>query len=184
MLHSSEVVTAVADVLRRLGMPNYVLDPVMVATSGDVLLEPDAVTRILDDLVPLATLVTPNGPEAALLTGLAVDDPADMARAGRALVDAGARAALVKGGHVPGADVVDVLWDGERQRIFRSPRIATRSTHGTGCTLSAAVAAGLARGMALGAAVESALDFVHRAIRAAPPLGRGHGPLSHFVPVD
>lgn len=182
MLHSGEVVSAVARAIRRSGLPNYVLDPVMVATSGDVLLEAEAVSRILEDLVPLATLVTPNGPEAALLTGMKVENPDDLATAARGLVDAGARAALVKGGHLSGDEVVDVFWDGENERIFRRPRIDTRSTHGTGCTLSAAVAAGLARGRTLEAAVEGALDFVHRAIREAPGLGAGHGPLSHFVP--
>jgi hydroxymethylpyrimidine/phosphomethylpyrimidine kinase len=135
-------------------------------------------------LVPLATLVTPNLDEAAILVagGEPVRTAADMERAGRALVKLGARAALVKGGHLPGTEVVDVLVSDGAVRRFTRPRIDTTSTHGTGCTLSAAIAAGLAHGRPLEAAVEDALGFVHRAMAAAPGLGKGHGPLNHFVP--
>jgi len=182
MLGSAAVAEAVAAGIARRRLPNYVLDPVMVATSGDRLLDRDAEHIIRRDLVPLATLVTPNLDEAAILAGEPVESPAAMERAGRALVKLGARAALVKGGHLTGDAVVDVLVaDGTVQRFTR-PRIDTTSTHGTGCTLSAAVAAGLAHGRPLERAVADALDFVQRAMAAAPGLGRGHGPLNHFVP--
>ncbi|PYO99842.1 MAG: hypothetical protein DMD60_00775 [Gemmatimonadetes bacterium] len=154
----------------------------MVATSGDRLLDRAAERLIVRRLVPLAALVTPNLDEAAVLVGGSVRGPDDMERAGRALVQLGARAALVKGGHLVGDVVVDVLIADGIARRFTRPRLETTSTHGTGCTLSAAVAAGLALGRPLERAVEDALDFVHRAIAAAPGLGQGHGPLNHFVP--
>jgi hydroxymethylpyrimidine/phosphomethylpyrimidine kinase len=131
--------------------------------------------------VPLAAVVTPNLDEAAILAGFAVRDVTAMERAARALLDRGAHAALIKGGHLDGGELVDVFATGSAVRRFVHRRIATRSTHGTGCTLSAAVAAGLAEGLALERAVSDALDFVHRAIAAAPGLGAGHGPLNHFV---
>ncbi len=182
MLGSAALVEAVADGIARRRLPNYVLDPVMVATSGDRLLERDAERLIVQRLVPLAVLVTPNLDEAAVLVGRSVRDPDDMERAGRKLVQLGARAALMKGGHLGGEEVVDVLVTGGTVRRFTRPRLETTSTHGTGCTLSAAIAAGLALGRPLERAVEDALDFVHRAIAAAPGLGHGHGPLNHFVP--
>jgi len=182
MLGSASLVETVADGIARRRLPNYVLDPVMIATSGDRLLDRDAERLVVRRLVPLATVVTPNLDEAAVLVGGEVRTPADMERAGRALVRLGARAALVKGGHLAGEQVVDVLVADGAARRFTRPRLETPSTHGTGCTLSAAVAAGLAHGRPLERAVEDALDFVHRAIAAAPGLGRGHGPLNHFVP--
>lgn len=182
MLATRELVEAVAQGIQRHGFPNYVLDPVMVATSGDRLLDRDAERTIAERLVPLATVVTPNLDEARILTGLAVETPDQMEAAGRALVRLGARAALIKGGHLDGGEVVDVLVTAGEVHRFRHPRIATTSTHGTGCTLSAGIAAGLARGRPLAQAVAEALDFVHRAIQQAPGLGSGHGPLNHFVP--
>jgi len=188
MLGSAELVEAVADGIARRRLPRYVLDPVMVATSGDRLLERAAERLIAERLVPLATLVTPNLDEAAILVGDRVTAPDDMERAGRALLKLGAQAALVKGGHLPreeegeGDEIVDVLVMDGAVRRFTHTRLDTTSTHGTGCTLSAAIAAGLAHGRPLERAVEDALDFVHRAIAAAPGLGHGHGPLNHFVP--
>lgn len=182
MLGAAAVVETVADGLVRHRLPCYVLDPVMVATSGDRLLERAAERLIVERLLPLATLVTPNLDEARILVEDAVDTPAQMERAGRALLARGARAALIKGGHLAGDVVVDVLVTADGVRRFEHPRIDTTSTHGTGCTLSAAIAAGLAHGRPLLRAVEDALDFVHRAIAAAPGLGKGHGPLNHFVP--
>jgi hydroxymethylpyrimidine/phosphomethylpyrimidine kinase len=132
--------------------------------------------------VPLATLVTPNLDEAGILVGDPVRAPDAMERAGQALRKLGAKAALVKGGHLPGDDVVDVLVTEGAVRRFARPKLATTSTHGTGCTLSAAIAAGLAHGRPLEQAVADALDFVSRALAAAPGLGQGHGPLNHFVP--
>jgi hydroxymethylpyrimidine/phosphomethylpyrimidine kinase len=181
MLATRELVGAVAEAIRRHQLPRYVLDPVMVATSGDRLLAEDAEQAVLLELVPLATLVTPNLDEASILAGFPVGDVAAMRRAAAALVDAGAAAVLVKGGHLAGAAMVDVLHDGRDIHEYRRPRLDTTSTHGTGCTLSAAVAAGLARGVELRTAVEVALDYVHRAMAAAPNLGRGHGPLNHLV---
>jgi hydroxymethylpyrimidine/phosphomethylpyrimidine kinase len=182
MLGSAELVEVVAAGIERRSLPNYVLDPVMVATSGDRLLDRDAEQLIARRLVPLAALVTPNLGEAAILVGEAVRDADEMERAGRALVQGGAQAALVKGGHLAGDEIVDVLVTAGAVRRFIRTRLDTTSTHGTGCTLSAAVAAGLAHGRPLERAVADALDFVSRAIAAAPGLGHGHGPLNHFVP--
>ena len=182
MLGSAELVETVAAGIARRRLPSYVLDPVMVATSGDRLIDRDAEQLIGRRLVPLARLVTPNLEEAAILTGREVRTPADMERAGRALLELGAQAALVKGGHLPGNDVVDVLMSDGMVRRFSRPRLDTTSTHGTGCTLSAAITAGLAHGRPLERSVEDALDFVQRAIAAAPGLGHGHGPPNHFVP--
>jgi hydroxymethylpyrimidine/phosphomethylpyrimidine kinase len=181
MLATRELVYAVAASLREHELGAYVLDPVMVATSGDRLLDEDAEDAIMRALVPLATLVTPNLDEAAILVGFEVGNPAAMQRAARALVEAGARAALVKGGHLRADILVDVYFDGTDLRQFSRPRLDTRSTHGTGCTLSAAVAAALAGGDPLVQAVERALEYVHQAIVHAPALGRGAGPLNHLV---
>ncbi|MEP6729255.1 MAG: bifunctional hydroxymethylpyrimidine kinase/phosphomethylpyrimidine kinase [bacterium] len=182
MLGDAEVVSAVAAGIRAHRLAPYVLDPVMVATSGDLLLEPDAVRGIVSKLFPLATLVTPNLDEASLLVGETVRDVDSMERAARRCVEQlGAAAALVKGGHLDGDAVVDVLYDGAILRRFSRPRVGTTSTHGTGCTLSSAIAALLATGNTLEDAVERALDFVHRAIASAPSLGAGHGPLNHFA---
>jgi hydroxymethylpyrimidine/phosphomethylpyrimidine kinase len=183
MLGSAEVVAAVADAIGRHGLSNYVLDPVMVATSGDRLLDRDAERWIARRLIPFATVVTPNLDEAATLVEEEVRNPKQMARAGRALLKLGARAALVTGGHLAGDELVDILVaEGGETRCFAHPRVDTTSTHGTGCTLSAAIAAGLAQGRPLQQAVGDAVDFVQRAIAAAPGLGHGHGPLNHFVP--
>jgi hydroxymethylpyrimidine/phosphomethylpyrimidine kinase len=180
MLADAEVVRAVAESIGAHALSPYVLDPVMAATSGDPLLEPDAIATIVDRLVPLATLVTPNLDEVALLIGERPEDADGMERAARRLVtELGARAALVKGGHLAGDELVDVLFDGSGVRRYVHPRARTKSTHGTGCTLSAAIAALLARGEPLERAVESALDYVARAIASAPGLGGGHGPLDH-----
>ena len=182
MLGTADVVSVVADGLRRAPSIPYVLDPVMVATSGDLLVNEGTVSAIRRLLVPLATLVTPNLDEAQVLLEQPVHDVEGMERAARALVhDHGARAALVKGGHLPGLEMVDVLYaDGEIE-YFRHPRVETTSLHGTGCTLSAAIAAHLARGNSLREAVRSSLDYVHRAILTAPKLGDGHGPLNHWA---
>src|SRR5689334_1578522 len=182
MLGDAEVVRAVADGVRANALRPYVLDPVMVATSGDPLLESDAVSAIVDELFPLATLVTPNLDEVAILIGERPQDVAAMERAARELVTKrGARAALVKGGHLAGAELVDVLFDGRTVRRFTHARVDTTSTHGTGCTLSAAIAAGLALRVPLDGAVELGLEYVRRAIVSAPALGSGHGPLNHFA---
>jgi len=184
MLGSAELVAIVADGIARHRLPHYVLDPVMVSTSGQRLLDIDAERLIAQRLIPLATLVTPNLDETQILLEAEVTTPDAMEQAGQTLLHRGAAAALVKGGHLMGDVVIDVLVTRNGTRRYTHPRIESTSTHGTGCTLSAAIAAGLALGRPLEQAVEDALDFVHRAIAAAPGLGseRGHGPLNHFVP--
>jgi len=179
MLANAGIVAEVAATIEACAIAPLVVDPVMVATSGDPLLDDDAVGRLAADLLPLARLVTPNVPEAARLAGMAIRGTDDMRAAARRLVEMGAGAALVKGGHLEGAEVVDVMWDGAREVVYRAARIARSDTHGTGCTLSAAVTAGLACGAALPDAVARAIDYTRRAIENAPGLGHGRGPLGH-----
>lgn len=181
MLATRELVDLVADVLEADGWPNYVLDPVMVATSGDRLLEASAVAAVRDRLIPLAACVTPNLDEAELLVGFPVRDPDAMVRAGEALLGLGASAALVKGGHLDTDILVDILVTPDGTQSHAHPRLHTRATHGTGCTLSAALTAQLARGIALEQAVPAALAYLEAAMRAAPGLGQGHGPVWHGV---
>ena len=182
MLATAELVREVAVAIRRYRWRNYVLDPVIAASSGEALLDLEALTALRAELVPLAELVTPNLDEAQLLTRQEVADPVAMERAGHALLGAGARAALIKGGHLEGQVVTDVLVTAQGVRRFTHPRLATRGVHGTGCTLSAAITAGLALGNDLEHSVERALDYVTRAIAGAPALGSGQGPLNHWVP--
>ncbi len=181
MLATAELVATVAGAIRELGLPNLVLDPVMVSTSGHRLLDADAEGALARELLPLATLVTPNLHEAGILTGRPVTTLAEMRTAARRLVEMGAAAALVKGGHLSNGSAVDLLWDGKAEREWTRERIETPHTHGTGCTLSAAATAGLARGLPLAEAVAQAVDFVARAIASAPGLGQGHGPVNHFA---
>ena len=181
MLPDAATVETVAAAVERHSLRAYVLDPVMVATSGDQLVLPDAVDAIRRRLIPLAALVTPNVDEAQILAGRRIANQSEMRDAARYLVEeCGARAALVKGGHLDGDEIADVLFDGEIT-VMSHARLSTRSTHGTGCTLSAAIAAALADGAGLRESVRVAIDFVRRAIAAAPGLGSGHGPLNHFV---
>jgi hydroxymethylpyrimidine/phosphomethylpyrimidine kinase len=179
MLASAAIVAVVAEVLSSLGGVPIVLDPVMVAKGGASLLADDAVEALRERLLPLATLVTPNLPEAERLSGVRIASEADRLAAAEILARAGG-AVLLKGGHGDGEEVVDVLWiDGEVHR-FAHVRQHTRATHGTGCTLSSAVAARLARREPLPRAVGGALDYVQAAIATAPGLGGGYGPLNHF----
>lgn len=184
MLATEELVRTVAGAITRHGLSNYVLDPVMVASSGDRLLTAPAESAVREALLPLAAVVTPNLHEAEILTGSPVRSSADMEQAGRTLITLGARAALIKGGHLEGAEVIDVLVEAGSTRRFSHPKLRTSSTHGTGCTLSAAITAGLAHGRDLVTAVTDGLEYVHRAIAAAPGLGAGHGPLNHWVRAD
>ncbi len=180
MLHDAEIIDAVCDVIEAegAGIP-VVVDPVMMAKGGAALLEADAIDTLKRRIVPLATVLTPNLPEAEALTGLAIADADDMTKAGLALIELGAAAALVKGGHLPGEMVHDVLVSADGAEVFIAPRTETRHTHGTGCTLASAIATGIAQGMALRDAVARAQAYVHEAIRQAPGLGRGHGPIGH-----
>ena len=183
MLSRPAVIEAVAAGLDRHGARAVVLDPVMIAASGDPLLVPEAVETLRRVLLPKALLVTPNLPEAAALLGedTAQTDAAVMGQADRILA-LGPRAVLIKGGHANGAESVDVLLDEEGFARFGSPRIETRNTHGTGCTLSSAIGAGLAKGMALREAVAAAKDYIAAAIAASDNLriGHEHGPVHHF----
>ena len=180
--------SSIAALLRTLdregpGIP-LVVDPVMVAKGGARLLDDAAAAALVDGLLPRAALLTPNLPEAEALTGGAIGDEAAMLRAAERLRAMGARAVLLKGGHLPGADVADILVTRDGTEIFRSARIDSRNTHGTGCTLASAVAAGIAQGMTLRDAVRRARAYVHAAILAAPGLGAGYGPMGHDVTVD
>ncbi len=179
MLANAEIIAAVASALP--GSVPVVLDPVMVATSGAVLLPEDAVAAMRELLVPLAAIVTPNLPEAAKLTGLPVGTDSERVKAGEALLGMGAQAALIKGGHGDGAVLSDFLVTGDGVEVFSSPRIVSRNTHGTGCTLAAGIAAGLAEGVGVFEAVRRARGFLQAAIAAAPGFGRGHGPVNHLI---
>jgi hydroxymethylpyrimidine/phosphomethylpyrimidine kinase len=177
MLGSAGIVRAVREALGAYDEIPLVLDTVMVAKGGASLVSESGV-EAMKGLLPLAALVTPNAPEAARLTGLLVETPADLIAAGKALLALGAGAALMKGGHLSGDVVTDVLITSEEMQIFEAPRAQTRSTHGTGCTLASACAAGLAHGLPLRDAVARAHAFVQEAIRTAPDLGHGAGPLN------
>lgn len=179
MLHDAGIVAAVADALAKVPDLPLVVDPVMVSTSGAMLLDPAGVEALKRRLIPRARVLTPNLPEAEALLDRRIGGAEDMPAAARALTALGTRAVVLKGGHVPGERVRDLAVDGDESYAFESPRLATRHTHGTGCSFASAVATSLAQGMTLRAAVERAHDFVQRAIRAAPGLGRGHGPLDH-----
>jgi len=183
MLGSTEVVERVAAILDTTTAP-AVIDPVMIAKGGHPLLADDAVQAIRSLMIPRAALLTPNAPEAEALTGLTVADLDGQRRAGEALLALGARAVLMKGGHVEdGETVIDLLLTPYGETLLEGPRIDTRHTHGTGCTLASACAAGLAQGKPLEVAVAEAWAYVAEAIRRAPGLGGGHGPLDHGWPV-
>ena len=184
MLPTREVISEVARLLREthLGEVDAIVDPVVRSTSGFDLIDDDALAALKSELLPLARLVTPNLPEAERITGLEINGEADMRRAAALMREMGARAVLVKGGHLTG-DAVDLLDDEGRVELFRAPRIETDATHGTGCTLAAAIAACLARGMNLPDAVGAAKRFVTEAIRRSPQLGRGFSPVNHNLRV-
>ncbi len=182
MLGDTAVVEAVAGLIDEAGAP-AVVDPVMVAKGGHRLLPDDAIAAVRALMVPRAALLTPNAPEAEALTGIVVADLDGQRRAGEALLAMGARAVLMKGGHVEGSVLIDLLLTGDGETLFETERLETRHTHGTGCTLASAIAAGLAMGRPLPDAVARAWAYVGEAIRRAPGLGAGHGPLDHAWPV-
>ena len=179
MLATSAVIAAVCDVLDAVAVVPLVVDPVMVAKGGAVLLPDDAVAVLRARLLPRATLLTPNVPEAEALVGFPIASVADMTRAATTLRAQGAAAVLVKGGHLDGAVVTDVLADADGVRMFEDSRIDTENTHGTGCTLASAISASLSQGMALQPAIMRARSYLRAAILAAPGFGHGHGPLGH-----
>lgn len=178
MLPTAAIVDAVARAVAAHGIERLVVDPVLASTHGRPLIEEDALRALVESLIPLALVVTPNAEEAGRLAGLEVRTRADQEEAARAIARLGARAVLVKGGHVEGPDAVDVLWDGERMHQVAAPRIQTRNTHGTGCMLSAAIAAGLAKGFPLERAAREAKEFVTGGILSSLAIGSGIGPVN------
>jgi hydroxymethylpyrimidine/phosphomethylpyrimidine kinase len=181
MLHDAAILAAVVDiVVAKAATIPLVVDPVLVASDGTRLMDEDALEILKRSLIPLTTVLTPNAPEAAALTGIAVDDLDAMQRAAEALVGLGAGAALVKGGHVDGDTVRDVFFDGRTATVLESERIMTRHTHGTGCTLASAIAVGLAQGMPPLAAIRRARAYLTAALDTAPGLGNGRGPMNHM----
>jgi len=180
MLPTAAVVEAVAAAVADLEIPLLVVDPVMIATSGDRLIDDEAIASMKAELIGRALVVTPNIPEAEVLAEMAIATDDDRRTAARRIAALGATAVIVKGGHGHSPDIVDLLYDGERFLEYRTERIAGVSTHGTGCTFAAALAAHLARGTALVDAVPLVQEYLAGALRSAPGLGRGHGPMNHF----
>lgn len=187
MLATSAIVEAVAAAVAALDIPCLVVDPVMVAKSGDRLLHDEAIASIKTELIPKAMVVTPNRMEAEVLSGMTIASLEDARTAAARILELGSTAVIVKGGHLPTDDVIDLLYDGREFVAFRGPRVRSENTHGTGCTFAAALTAHLALGHPIREATERAKAYVTGAIRHGIPLGRGHGPLDHFwnlAPVD
>ncbi len=180
MLATAAIVEAVAAAVQQLDLPLLVVDPVMIAKSGARLIDDDALAAMKAELLRHAFVVTPNIPEAETLAGITIRTGADRHEAARRIAALGAAAVVIKGGHLPDSDIVDLLYDGRDFAEFRGERVAGRHTHGTGCTFASAVAAQLALGRPLREAVPLAQRYVAGAIRLAPNLGQGHGPVDHF----
>lgn len=182
MLHSIEIIEKVAELLRQYQPDYIVLDPVMIATSGASLFQQEAVGSLVELLIPLATLITPNIPEAEALTGISIESEEDYDLAAERILKMGAQAVLLKGGHQSSDILTDRLYIAGQRYDFSNPRIDTPNTHGTGCSLSSAIAAFLAQGLDVASAVEHGIAYVHLAISsgAAYEMGRGHGPINHF----
>jgi hydroxymethylpyrimidine/phosphomethylpyrimidine kinase len=179
MLLDAAIVKLVAARIRAHRLRNLVVDPVMVAKSGDLLLRKDAIAALKTKLIPLATVVTPNVPEAEKLTGIRLKRPEDFKEAARRILALGAKTVVIKGGHRRGP-AADLFYDGKKFREFSAPRLRTRNTHGTGCTFAAAIAAHLAKGAKPKEAVRRAKRYLTRAIAESYPIGAGHGPVNHF----
>lgn len=179
MLHRTAILDAVISGLPAAGDVPIVIDPVMVAKGGATLLDADTQKVARRRLIPLATVLTPNVPEAEILAEMNITNEDELATAGRKLLALGPGAVLMKGGHLPGKEVIDLLLSDNNIERFASPRINSRHTHGTGCTLASAIACGLAQGLTVSLAVARARHYVQEAIRSAPGLGQGHGPLNH-----
>ena len=182
MLATSEVIRVVAGKIRQHRIEKLVVDPVMVAKGGMSLIREEAKKTLIAELVPLALVLTPNIPEAEVLSGVGISTLSDMKEAARIIGHLGARHVVVKGGHLAG-DATDLLYDGREFRTFSAPRIATADTHGTGCTYSAAIAAGLGGGMDVAGAVAAAKRYITEAVRRAWRVGGGHGPTNHLAPL-
>jgi hydroxymethylpyrimidine/phosphomethylpyrimidine kinase len=180
MLATSAIVEAVAAAIHALDLPSVVVDPVMIAKSGDRLFDSEALAALRSELLPRARIVTPNVPEAEVLAEMRITTLDDAREAARRIHKLGAAAVVVKGGHLPGDEAIDLLFDGRTFTEFRAPRIDTRNTHGTGCTFASAIASHLAHGRALPDAVRLAKGYVTGAIEHGLPIGNGHGPLNHF----
>jgi len=180
MLSNSDIMRTVASLVRQYGIEKLVVDPVMVAKGGAKLIRDEAKETLVAELLPLAYVVTPNVPEAEELSGIAVESVDDMKRAAEIIHRAGAKHVYLKGGHMTG-DAVDILFDGKTVRTFSAPRFETTDTHGTGCTLSAAIATGLAQGMTVEEAVSRAKEYITTAIRHSLRIGGGHGPTNHMA---
>jgi hydroxymethylpyrimidine/phosphomethylpyrimidine kinase len=180
MLATAAIVEAVAATIQELDLPLVVVDPVMVAKSGDRLLDDDGVQMLCTELLPRALVVTPNIPEAEALCGRTIRSLEDGREAARRIHDMGASAVIIKGGHAAGDEIVDLLFDGQAFTEWRTPRISTKNTHGTGCTFASAITANLALGRSLRESAFDAQQYVAGAIRHALAIGRGHGPLDHF----
>lgn len=181
MLFSVEIIEQVANKIKEYGWERLVVDPVMVAKGGSRLLQEEAVCAIKTLLLPLAMVVTPNIPEAEVLTGISIHSPEDRKEASRAIVDMGAKYVVIKGGHESGEKSMDLLYDGETFIELESERIDTRHTHGTGCTFAAAITAGLAKGNTVYDAVKTAKDYIQAAIEHSLHIGGGHGPTNHWA---
>lgn len=179
MLSSPECMQAVADKLEEYKPGNIIIDPVMYAKNGAPLMQPNAEKALIKTILPLADVLTPNIPEAQVITGLAIENQDDMKKAAQMIYDMGCKNVIVKGGHAEG-DATDILFDGRDYYFFKSERIDTKNTHGTGCTYSSAIAAQLALGHDIKKAVENAKDYVTMAIRQSLPIGKGYGPTNHF----
>ena len=182
MLQNAGIVQVVVRKLQESRIPHIVVDPVLVAKSGHPLLEQRGVEILKNELIPLATLVTPNIPEAEIFSEMPIHNLEDVKSAAKKICDLGCRSVLVKGGHLQG-EAIDLLFDGDAFFSLTSPRIDTKNTHGTGCTLSAAIIANLVKGKSLGEAVRISKSYVTEAIQKSFSLGKGHGPLNHFVRV-
>jgi hydroxymethylpyrimidine/phosphomethylpyrimidine kinase len=180
MLPTAAVVEAVAAAVADLDIPLLVVDPVMIATSGDRLIDEEAVAAMKAELIGRALVVTPNIPEAEVLADIRIASADDRRNAARRIASFGATAVIIKGGHFGSGDIIDLLYDGERFVEFRTERVGAASTHGTGCTFAAALTAHLARGAMLADAIPMVQEYIAGALRSAPGLGRGHGPMNHF----
>lgn len=180
MLANSAIVEAVAAAIQSLDLPSVVVDPVMIAKSGDRLFDEEALAALRSELLPRARVVTPNVPEAEVIAAMRITSLDDAREAARRIHKLGAASVVIKGGHLPGDEAIDLLFDGRTFAEYRTPRIDTRNTHGTGCTFASAIAAYLALGHTLPEAVGKAKEYVTGAIRHGLPIGQGHGPLNHF----